>query len=77
MYQATIVDEISKFFISGLIWMKFWLSRQIIGADSESEIIFYIRVQCQADIGHFLQFCVRKSDKHSLIIGLLWQELKT
>ena len=42
-----------------------------LDADSESEVIFYIRGQYQADIGH-LQFCLQKSDKHSLIIGLLW-----
>ena len=56
---------------------KIWLRGQILGADSESEVIFYIRGQYQADVGHFLQFCLRKSDKHSLIIGLRWQQLKS
>ena len=54
-----------------------WLRGQSLGADSDSKVIFYIRGQYQADIGHFLQFCHRKSDKHSLIIGLLWQQLKS
>ena len=35
---------------------KIWLRGQILGANSESEVIFYIRCQYQADIGHFLQF---------------------
>ena len=48
---------------------EIWLGEQILGADSESEAIFYIKGQYQADIGHFLQFCLRKSDKHSLTIG--------
>ena len=56
---------------------EIWLKGQILGADSEAEVIFYIRGQYQADIGHFLQFCLRKSDKHSLIIGLPWQQLKS
>ena len=34
------------------------LRGQILGADSESEVIFYIGGQYQADIGHFLQFCL-------------------
>ena len=25
----------------------------------------------------FLQFCLRESDRHSLIIGLLWQQVKS
>ena len=54
-----------------------WFRGQILGADSESEVIFYIRSQYQTDIGHILHFCIRKSDKHSLIIGLLWQQLKS
>ena len=61
-------------------WTDFaeiWLRGQILGADCESEVIFYIKGQYQADIGHFLQFCLRKSNKHSLIIGLLWQQLVT
>ena len=53
------------------------LRGKILGADSESEVIFYIRSQHRADIGHFLQFCLRKSEKHSLIIGLLCQQLKS
>ena len=75
--QATVSFEISKFFISGRILDEIWLRGQILGADSESEMIFYIRGKHQADICHFLQFCLRKSDKHSLIIGLLWQQLKS
>ena len=31
-----------------------------MGADSESEVIFYIGGQCQTNIGHFLQFCLQK-----------------
>ena len=54
-----------------------WFRGQILGADSESEVIFYIRGQYHTDIGHILHFCIRKSDKHSLIIGLLWQQLKS
>ena len=39
------------------------LRGQILGADSESEVIFYIRGQYQADIGHFLQFCLQKKQQ--------------
>ena len=52
------------------------LKGQILGVDSESEVIFYIRCQYHADIGRFLQFCPQKSNKNSLIIGLIWQQLK-
>ena len=31
---------------------------QILGADSESEVIFYIKGQYKSDIGHFLQHCL-------------------
>ena len=75
--EATVSIEISNFFIYGRIWLKFGTERQILGADSESEVRFYIRGQCQADIGDFLQFCFEKRDKHCLIIGLLWQQLKS
>ena len=40
---------------------EIWLRGQILGADSQSEVIFYIRDQCQADIGHFLQFGSEKA----------------
>ena len=50
---------------------------RIIGADSESELIFYMRVQYQTDIGHLLQFCFRQSDRRSLTVGLLWQQFKS
>ena len=58
--------EISKFFISGRNLAEIWLRGQILGAAFESEVILYIRGQYQANIGHFLQFCLRKSEKHSL-----------
>ena len=38
---------------------EIYLSGQTPSADSESEVIFYIRGQYQADIGHFLQFCLK------------------
>ena len=55
---------------------EIWLRGQILNAISESKVIFYVRGQYQADIGHFLQFCLEKSDKHSLIIGLLLATVK-
>ena len=67
----------SKFFISGGIWLKFGSGDIFWNQHSESGVIFHIRGQYQADIGHFLQFCLRNSDKHSLTIGLLWQQLKS
>ena len=51
--------------------------RQILGADSKSALTFYIRGQYQADIGHFLQFCLRKSHTVLLNNRLLWQQLKS
>ena len=39
---------------------EIWLRGHIPGADPESEVILYIRGQYQADIGHFLQFCLQK-----------------
>ena len=54
---------------------EIWLRGQILRTDSESEVIFYIRGQYQAKMGHFLQFFLQKSDKHSLIIRLLRQQL--
>ena len=48
-------------FRNSLLWTdlaEIWLGGQILGADSESEVIFYIGGQYQADIGHFLQFCL-------------------
>ena len=57
--------------------VEIWLRGQILGVDSESEVTFYIRGKYQADLGHFLQFCLGKSNKHSLIIVLLWQQLKS
>ena len=54
-----------------------WLRGRILGDDSEPEMIFHIRGQYQAYIGHFLQFCLQKSDRHSLTIGLLLQQFKT
>ena len=56
---------------------EIWLMEQILGADSESEVMFHIRGQYQADIGHFFQFCLRKSEEHSFIIGLPWQQPKS
>ena len=56
---------------------EIWLRGQILRVDSESEVIFYITGQYQADIGHFLQFCLQKSDKHPLMIRLLWQQLQS
>ena len=50
---------------------EIWIREQILGADSKSEVILYIRGQYYADIGNFLQFCLQESKKHSLIIGLL------
>ena len=47
---------------------KIWIREQIVGADYESKVIFYIRCQYQANIGHFSQFSLQKSDKHSLIL---------
>ena len=38
-----------------------WQRGRILGADSESEMIFCMGGQYQADIGHFLQFCHQKS----------------
>ena len=55
---------------------EIWLRGQVLGVGSESEVIFYIRGQYQADIGHFLQFCLRKSEKHSLIMGLPCNPIK-
>ena len=46
-------------------------------ANSEFEIIFYIRDQHQIDICHYLQFCLLKRGTHSLTIGLLWQQIKS
>ena len=40
---------------------EIWLRGQILGADSESEVIFTLEVRYQADIGHFLQFCLGKA----------------
>ena len=75
MIKFGILIEFDKYF-----WMDLadiWLRGQILGADSESEVIYYIRGQYQADIGQFLQFCLQKRDKHSLIIRLLWQQFKS
>ena len=53
---------------------KIWLRAQTLAADSETEVVFYIRGQYQANNGHF---CSLASKKHSLIIGLLLQQLKS
>ena len=73
LFQATVSFEISKFLDQSEIWLR----GRILSADFKSEMIFYIRSQYQADIGHFLQFCLPKSDRHSLTIGLLWQQFKS
>ena len=52
--------EISKFLYFWTNLAEIWLREQILGADFESEVIFYIRSQYQIDIGHFLQFCLQK-----------------
>ena len=39
---------------------EIWLRDKILAADSESEVIFYIRGQSQANIGHFLNFASKK-----------------
>ena len=45
--------EILYFFID---LSEIWLRGRMLGADSKSEMIFYIRGKYQAYIGHFLQF---------------------
>ena len=38
----------------------------MLGTDSKSEVIFYIRGQYQADIGHFLQNLLSKKQQSLL-----------
>ena len=54
-----------RYMIARLNPIPSFLMGQILGADSESEVIFHIRGQYQANVAHFVQFCLRKSDKHS------------
>ena len=61
------------------VFHLFLISPVFIIADPTQGLFtgYYLSITFQADIGHFLQFCLQKSDKHSLIIGLLWQQLKS
>ena len=45
-----------RYMIARLNTIPSFLGGQILGVDSEYEVIFYIRGQYQADIGHFMQF---------------------
>ena len=76
MYQPTVSFEIFLILYFATDLAEIWLRGQVLGANSESKVIFYIRGLYQADIGHFLQFLPLKGDKHSLIIGLLLATIK-
>ena len=55
---------------------KIWLRGQILVADSESEVIFYIRDQHQADIGHFFAILPPKKQQVFLNIRVAMATIK-
>ena len=60
LFRITVSFEITKFFMSGPIWLKFG-SGQVIGSDSKSEMIFHIRANIKSILGISCNFALQKA----------------
>ena len=75
--NATISFEASKFYISGPIWLKVSSGIKFQVLILNLKWYFTLEANIKPILAISCNFASEKSDKHSLTIGLLWQQFKS